>query len=496
MYSTKVTITDPNALLTKLVGEGAAGKTWKLLRDASTGVFPLQCGPFDHSTIWWAVGNGNDELAKRPCMLNDEWTFKRDGSLVFNTNGDFWAEGGIFAAPTAVCSPTSSMVGANGEDLSAWGDGTHTFRLAAGTPNTLTAIGKGAYVGFFKLGNGKEVNNPGPAVVMPDSVKYNVVSLVDGAVDTLIVEGQYQWDATPGGYWRFVLVHYDDAAQEPPIPGNKPSTAFTMTVNGLTITTSNTTTEATSYSWDFGDGTTSTEMSPVHTYAHGGPYLVVLSATNSNGTTTASQAAFVTTDVLTDTKLQGAAWKVVVSDNSIFVGGALGSNAWWHVTKAMLDGSSTGGDDWSCMADDEFKFSAGGAFSYSTKGSARNDGYFGGTNGCIDDATIAASGNGAAFGSCATHTYTFTPAGKRGSKSLPTITLTNGAGFAAFIGFYKGYYGGENTSGANLPNGGNATNTYAVMGYTNTGTKEYLFVSVDLSPDHSGGSAWSAILER
>jgi hypothetical protein len=34
------------------------------------------------------------------------------------------------------------------------------------------------------------------------------------------------------------------------------------------------------------------------------------------------------------------------------------------------------------------------------------------------------------------------------------------------------------------------------MGYANTGTKEYLFVSVDISADHSGSSAWSVILER
>ena len=159
----------------------------------------------------------------------------------------------------------------------------------------------------------------------------------------------------------------------------------------------------------------------------------------------------------------------------------------------------TGGDDWTCMPNDEFTFSAGGGFSYNTMGSARNDGYFGGTNGCIDDAGIAASGLGAAFGSCATHTYTFTPAS---GTTRPIITLTNGAGFSAFIGFYKGYNGiasgvkgGEN-SGTDPPNFGSATNTYEVMGYANSGSKEYLFVSVDISAAHDGTSAWSAILER
>jgi len=35
-----------------------------------------------------------------------------------------------------------------------------------------------------------------------------------------------------------------------------------------------------------------------------------------------------------------------------------------------------------------------------------------------------------------------------------------------------------------------------VMGYANTGTKEYLFVSVDITAAHDGTGAWSAILER
>ncbi|GAB1405026.1 hypothetical protein MASR1M74_22050 [Lentimicrobium sp.] len=66
----------------------------------------------------------------------------------------------------------------------------------------------------------------------------------------------------------------------------------------------------------------------------------------------------------------------------------------------------------------------------------------------------------------------------------------------AFIGFYKGYYGGENTNGANPPNGGNLTNQYEVMGYANTGSKEYLFVTVDVSAAHDGSASWSVVLER
>ena len=492
-YSAEVTIADPNAELTKLVGEGAAGKTWKLIRDVTTGVFPLEVGPVDHSTIWWAVGNGNDELAKRPCFFNDEWTFKRDGSMVFDAKGDYWAEGGVFE-PANICANTADpMVSATGEDLSAWGNGTHKFRMDLASKK-ITAIGKGAFIGFLKASTDNEVMRLTPMV--QDSVTYDIVSLFDGTVDTLIVQVNYKFnvgDPAPGGYWRFVLVHYDNPADEPALPGNKPNAAFSMTLNGLTATFTNTTSEATSYLWDFGDGQTSTEMNPVHTYAAGGPFVIKLTATNSNGESVVTQVAFVTADVLTDAMLQGAAWKVRAEDQSVFVGPGMGSNAWWALPGAFMV-SGTGGDDWTCIADDEFTFSAGGVFTYDTKGSARNDGYFGAPNGCWSDAELAASANGSYFGS-ATHSYTFTPAG-RGVKARPIITLTNGsADKVAFLGFYKGYYGGEN-NGTNPPNNGLTTNQYEVMGYANTGTKEYLFVSVDLTADHSGGSAWSIILVR
>jgi len=55
---------------------------------------------------------------------------------------------------------------------------------------------------------------------------------------------------------------------------------FTAIQNGLTVTFSNMSTNASSYLWDFGDGMTSTLASPVHTYAASGNYVVTLSATN------------------------------------------------------------------------------------------------------------------------------------------------------------------------------------------------------------------------
>ena len=69
-----------------------------------------------------------------------------------------------------------------------------------------------------------------------------------------------------------------------------PVTSFEYFDNLFDVDFTNTTVEGTTYSWDFGDGTTSSEESPSHTYADEGMYSVVLSATNECGTTTANQS--------------------------------------------------------------------------------------------------------------------------------------------------------------------------------------------------------------
>ncbi|MEC9106790.1 MAG: PKD domain-containing protein, partial [Candidatus Neomarinimicrobiota bacterium] len=72
-----------------------------------------------------------------------------------------------------------------------------------------------------------------------------------------------------------------------------PTARFTYTVdenNGLLVNFTNASLNADSYSWDFGDGGTSTEMSPSHTYAADGTYNVSLTATNSGGSAVASES--------------------------------------------------------------------------------------------------------------------------------------------------------------------------------------------------------------
>ena len=59
-----------------------------------------------------------------------------------------------------------------------------------------------------------------------------------------------------------------------------------MTLAGNVATFTNTSTGATSYSWDFGDFTNSSATAPAHAYAVNGTYTVVLTAINANCTDT------------------------------------------------------------------------------------------------------------------------------------------------------------------------------------------------------------------
>ncbi|MCF6360909.1 MAG: PKD domain-containing protein [Cyclobacteriaceae bacterium] len=59
-----------------------------------------------------------------------------------------------------------------------------------------------------------------------------------------------------------------------------PIASFEHVIDELEVTFTNTSENATSYDWDFGDGNTSTEASPVYTFAASGTYSVTLVATD------------------------------------------------------------------------------------------------------------------------------------------------------------------------------------------------------------------------
>ncbi|MBN4066148.1 choice-of-anchor B family protein, partial [Candidatus Amoebophilus asiaticus] len=63
-----------------------------------------------------------------------------------------------------------------------------------------------------------------------------------------------------------------------------PVANFGLTDSALTIIISDSSSDAFSYLWDFGDGTTDTSANPTHTYADGGSYMICLTVANPCGT--------------------------------------------------------------------------------------------------------------------------------------------------------------------------------------------------------------------
>lgn len=81
-----------------------------------------------------------------------------------------------------------------------------------------------------------------------------------------------------------------------PYPGTAPTARYVVSTSAETATFTNRSTgNPTAYSWDFGDGTTSTAQNPVHTYTAAGTYTAALTVTNGAGTSTTSRQITVVT---------------------------------------------------------------------------------------------------------------------------------------------------------------------------------------------------------
>ena len=71
-------------------------------------------------------------------------------------------------------------------------------------------------------------------------------------------------------------------------PADPPTVQVFASVEGYQVAFTATVTNADTYSWDFGDGETSTEQNPVHVYAQSGSYTATITVTGEGGDATAS----------------------------------------------------------------------------------------------------------------------------------------------------------------------------------------------------------------
>ncbi len=189
---------------------------------------------------------------------------------------------------------TLTMDTANGNSF--WPDG-----LA--DPTTQTPLTDGAFViGFFNGSDPLDFANRGVkgATFTLMSGNTTVATVTLSAAQVAAIFGSGAWDGNLAIVFSDVtklsinkLVAVVDVEVDAQNPTGIPTAAFSFTVSGLTANFQNQSQGATSYSWNFGDGTTSTATNPSRTYASAGTYSVALTATNGGGSNSIAKSVTV-----------------------------------------------------------------------------------------------------------------------------------------------------------------------------------------------------------
>lgn len=109
--------------------------------------------------------------------------------------------------------------------------------------------------------------------------------------------------------------------------GAPPKAAFEFTVSGQQVNFVDLSTDATSWRWDFGDGTTSNMRNPVHVYLISATFTVTLAASNAAGSATASKAV----PILPATPPKAAFAFTVTGQQVNFIDASVGATSWqWN----------------------------------------------------------------------------------------------------------------------------------------------------------------------
>ena len=459
MRTQSISITDPNMQLSLLAG--STSKTWYLQREG----IALGVGPAVNDVGWWSFG-GVTPLGDRPCILDDQYIFHRDGTFEFNSNGtlfvDLVANGGwtIDGMDSEICHDESeSDIWGDNSDRSAFGSGGDYNFVLDNANNSLTINGTGAYIGLCNKTDAGD--NPNPI----DIKTYTVSNLAQGDIaDSLSVA-----IVGDGFVWNFYLVSYHNPADLPDLPSAEPRADFSETKDNLTVSFNNTSVNSTSFMWDFGDGGMSSDVNPVYTYSAAGDYDVTLTAMDDMGgsnsitkTVSVSEAVF-SGDVLSND--EGKVWRLA-GEASYKVGPAPGSGEWW----GGLD--AAGVEERACQLDDEFIFLNDGSFNFDSKGQVWAEDYMGGAFACTNDGDLLAP-----FDVLGSGNHMFSVMEADGSNPARIRVVGSGA----YIGFSKPLNGGE------LPNDGTGTPAseivYDVIGFTSTAERDEIILAIDFVGD-------------
>ncbi len=191
-------------------------------------------------------------------------------------------------------------------------------QIAVGQPVQLRAepTGSGPFTQSWQLGDGRQVDVSNPPVVYPMAGFYQVEVTVENAVGS--ATGKQMVTVVPHPAAQFTANDFSITANQP--------IAFINQSGGQ---------PPLAYQWDFGDGTTSNELNPIHAYSNPGNYQVMLVVENEYGRSEAIWQVTVGTPPTADLIIPES-----IAAGRPFTAQAVGDDSVTRFTWFMGDGSA------------------------------------------------------------------------------------------------------------------------------------------------------------
>jgi len=190
--------------------------------------------------------------------------------------------------------PQGITVTPNGKYVYVTNGGSNTVSVIDTAKNKVTAT---VSVGNYPLGVAVSLDGKKVYVTNGDS---NTVSVIDTAKNK--VTATVSVGSRPIAFGQFIV----SSTSEPPIASF--SSNVTKGYAPLSVQFTDNSQNAIGWSWKFGDGATSTDPSPVHTYSAPGTYTVTLTVTNTAGIDTVEESDYITVNPGPDPSIPVAAF--------------------------------------------------------------------------------------------------------------------------------------------------------------------------------------------